>query len=197
MAKRPLHSDERALWQRLIATVEPLAPANNASHPVAEKNVERDNPKPVPKHGLVKLSGPKKSGARLAASTNGSSAKNTKPVPIAPGHLDGRWDRRLNKGVVSPDVTVDLHGHSLSAAYAHLDSALEMSVISGLRTILLITGKARADYERPGTGRGAIRAAVTDWLAVSRHSSHISAVRNAHPRHGGSGALYIILRRAR
>ena len=32
------------------------------------------------------------------------------------------------------------------------------------------------------------------WLAASRHARHISAVRNAHPRHGGAGALYIMLK---
>ncbi|WP_367947133.1 Smr/MutS family protein [Sphingopyxis sp. BSNA05] len=46
-------------------------------------------------------------------------------------------------------------------------------------------------------GRGAIRAAIADWLAASRHASHIATVRRAHPRHGGAGALYIILRRRR
>jgi DNA-nicking Smr family endonuclease len=45
--------------------------------------------------------------------------------------------------------------------------------------------------------RGAIRATIGDWLAASRHSSQIAAVRNAHPRHGGLGALYIVLRRRR
>jgi len=38
---------------------------------------------------------------------------------------------------------------------------------------------------------------VGDWLAASRHAADIAAVRGAHPRHGGAGALYIILRRRR
>jgi DNA-nicking Smr family endonuclease len=59
--------------------------------------------------------------------------------------------------------------------------------------LLLVTGKPR----EPGSDRGAIRAAVGDWLAASRHADHIAAVRGAHPRHGGAGALYIVLRRAR
>ena len=61
--------------------------------------------------------------------------------------------------------------------------------------MLLITGKPpRPDSERPHA-RGAIREAVGDWLASSRHADRIAAVRNAHPRHGGQGALYIVLRR--
>ena len=60
--------------------------------------------------------------------------------------------------------------------------------------LLLITGKPRAGgHER----RGAIRAAVGDWLAASRHAADIAAVRGAHPRHGGAGALYIVLRKRR
>ena len=42
-----------------------------------------------------------------------------------------------------------------------------------------------------------VRAAVGDWLAASPHASHIAAVRNAHPRHGGAGAIYLILKRGR
>ena len=42
-----------------------------------------------------------------------------------------------------------------------------------------------------------IAAAIGDWLAGSRHAGRIAAVRGAHPRHGGAGALYIVLRRNR
>ncbi|MEG3125600.1 Smr/MutS family protein [Sphingomonas sp. GB1N7] len=109
--------------------------------------------------------------------------------------LDGSWDKKLSRGLVSPDCSIDLHGHNLSTAHATLDGALEQSIRMGDRVILLVTGKPpRAESERPHA-RGAIRAAVGDWLAGSRHASAIAAVRGAHPRHGGAGALYIILRR--
>jgi DNA-nicking Smr family endonuclease len=64
-----------------------------------------------------------------------------------------------------------------------------------VRVLLVVTGRPpRADAAGP-TRRGLIRAAIGDWLAVSRHASRIAAIRNAHPRHGGAGALYLILRR--
>jgi DNA-nicking Smr family endonuclease len=111
--------------------------------------------------------------------------------------LDGGWDRRLTKGVVAPDDVVDLHGHTLASAHAMLDARLGQAVARGDRVVLLVTGKPpRPESERPHA-RGAIRAAVADWLHSSRHAGHIAAVRNAHPRHGGAGALYLILRRAR
>ena len=68
----------------------------------------------------------------------------------------------------------------------------------GMRTILLVTGKSRpvAAADR-GASRGVIRAKVLDWLAASSHHTAIAAVRRAHQRHGGDGALYIVLKRER
>ncbi|WP_414714075.1 Smr/MutS family protein [Sphingomonas sp.] len=137
-----------------------------------------------------------------------SDAKPTpQPLPVREGSkkgegsrsantLDGSWDRQLSRGLVAPESAIDLHGHSLASAYDRLDRGLEQAIAQGDRVLLLVTGKPpRAESERPHV-RGAIRAAVGDWLAGSRHAGRIAAVRNAHPRHGGSGALYIVLRRA-
>jgi DNA-nicking Smr family endonuclease len=93
-------------------------------------------------------------------------------------------------------LSVDLHGHNLSAAYDLLDRKLEAAIAMEARVVLLITGKPPSDDRRP-VSRGAIRSAVGDWLAASRHAANIAAVRGAHPRHGGLGALYIVLRRRR
>ena len=48
-----------------------------------------------------------------------------------------------------------------------------------------------------GSKRGAIRAKVLDWLAASSHGAAIASIRTAHIRHGGEGALYLVLKRAR
>ena len=107
------------------------------------------------------------------------------------GRQSGCYDQGLSR-------TLFAHGYSLSSAHGRLDSALELSIAAGHRAILLITGKPRSYEQRSREGgRGAIRAAIADWLAASRHAPFIAAVRRAHPRHGGSGALYIILRRRR
>ncbi|PHR19518.1 MAG: DNA mismatch repair protein MutS [Sphingopyxis sp.] len=186
MADRPLTAGEKALWQKFIESVEPLDQAR----------VKRMENLPVAKRSRD-LSGPitaESFGEKPAAAV---PLRDQKPVLTRHG-LDGGWDRRLAKGMVQPDVTVDLHGYTLSSAHGRLDSALELSIAAGHRAILLITGKARNDDERRREGgRGAIRAAISDWLAASRHHAHIATVRRAHPRHGGAGALYIILRRRR
>lgn len=170
------------MWQALIATVQPLE--RKLSTPPA------DFP-PKPKtHAVVALS-PKRPKPAVAI------VRPVTPTPRQHGNLDGHWDRRLTKGGVQPDVTIDLHDHGLASAHRRLDDALALSVAAGHRALLLVTGRERGHDRASGQGRGAIRAAVADWLAASRHARHIAAVRNAHPRHGGDGALYIILKKGR
>lgn len=197
---RPLSSDEAALWARVLETVRPLR--------VAPKPVEKIVPRAAPVATVVGKPAkptammPADLASRLRAKRPEGKAPAFRPPPpkpvapkAAPNTLDGSWDKKLARGLVSPDCAIDLHGHNLSTAYATLDGALEQSIRMGDRVVLLVTGKPpRAESERPHA-RGAIRAAIGDWLAGSRHASAIAAVRGAHPRHGGAGALYIILRR--
>ena len=120
------------------------------------------------------------------------------PPPRAPANtLDGGWDKRIAKGMIMPDSSIDLHGHTLASAHALLDQGLDRAIQRGDRVLLLVTGKPpRPESERPHA-RGAIRAAVADWIGASRHADAIAAVRGAHPRHGGQGALYLVLRRGK
>ncbi|MGN6357503.1 MAG: Smr/MutS family protein [Novosphingobium sp.] len=122
-----------------------------------------------------------------------------KSRPLANRTLDGTWDRKLSGGTIQPDFTLDLHGHTLDSAHARLDHGLTQALAQGARVLLLITGKSRPsdDHASRGERRGAIRAKVLDWLALGPHASKIAAVRQAHPRHGGAGALYIVLKRPR
>ncbi len=182
---RRLSDGEKALWGRVIASVAPLHKAR---------------PKPAEKPVALSVSPPvKKTAPKLAkplSSPLATPIKVPQPQPAAAkGGLDGSWDRRIDKGAIIPDVTVDLHGSGLSSAYARLDGALEQAIAHNMRVILLVTGKARSHDRTSGEGRGAIASVVRDWLAASRHGASIAAVRSAHPRHGGMGALYIMLRR--
>jgi DNA-nicking Smr family endonuclease len=99
---------------------------------------------------------------------------------------------------MAPDFTLDLHGCTLDQAHARLDSGLAQAKAMGTRLVLLITGKPRpVDPADRGTKRGAIRAKVIDWLAAGPHGQDIAAIRAAHRRHGGEGALYLVMKRKR
>ncbi|QDP18792.1 Smr/MutS family protein [Sphingomonas xanthus] len=173
---RSLSPEEAALWARVAATIRPLSrelqevPVEPAVRPAPALEVKGRVPPP-----------------------RTVSPAATKPARIQDATLDGSWDRKLSSGRVQPDRTLDLHGYSLDEAWEAIDRALSWSIAAGDRVLLLITGHERRG--EPPLQRGRIRAAVHDWLAVSRHSSAIAAVRGAHRRHGGGGSLYIILKR--
>ena len=182
---RPLHADEAQLWARVMASVRPLRPAAPTPAPVVATPAKPEKP-------------PKAKAIRTPMVPAPPPLAKAPPRAPRPGvTLDGGWDKRLTKGAVVPDTAIDLHGHTLASAHALLDAGLDRAIGNGDRVLLLVTGKPpRPESERPHA-RGAIRAAVQDWLMASRHAGRIAAVRGAHPRHGGQGALYIILRRSR
>ncbi len=188
MSRRGLEDQEKALWGRVIESVKPLHPVRPAA---LKKSVAVKSPPAT-------IAKPKAALRKTDAAPAAKSVPKSGPKPLIaspPSTLDGSWDRRIGKGAIIPDVSVDLHGRGLSGAYARLDGALEQAIAQRMRVILLVTGKARSHDRASGQGRGAIATVVRDWLAASRHAASISAVRNAHPRHGGTGALYIVLKR--
>jgi DNA-nicking Smr family endonuclease len=110
--------------------------------------------------------------------------------------LDSGWERRIRGGTISPDMSIDLHGHSLAGAHGRLHQALAAALARDVRVLLVVTGKPRKSARAGGEpGRGAIRAEIGHWLDTSPYADRIASVRIAHPRHGGTGALYVILRR--
>ena len=170
---RRLTAHERALWARVAASVKPLpGKAAPALIPVATPAAAA----PVPPVLM-----PKPAPAKVP------SAK-PKPHPLG-APLDGSWDRQISRGRLSPDRVVDLHGHNLADAHATLSAAILAG--DGTRVILVITGKGRPD--RPAR----IRAELMHWLERPDLRPHVASLRAAHPRHGGGGAFYIILRRAK
>ncbi|MEG3165086.1 Smr/MutS family protein [Sphingomonas sp. PB2P19] len=192
MAGRPLNPDEAQLWAKVMATVRPMRAVSGVAH-IPEKPAPVGKtipPPPAPLHGVKPV-------VRMPVRMAAKPAARVLPKPITQSTLDGGWDKKLVRGAVIPDSSIDLHGHTLASAHAMLDTGLGRAIARGDRVLLLVTGKPpRPESERPHA-RGAIRAAVADWLAGSRHADAIAAVRGAHPRHGGQGALYIILRRER
>lgn len=178
---RSLSAEESELWSRVTATIRPL------SRKVIETGQESGGAgrTPAPPPPRPSATPPRPVRPAAADQAHAHSAKT----------LDSGWDRRLRSGSVEPDRVLDLHGLNLDQAWSAIDRGLEQAIASGQRVILLITGHARPGV--PPVQRGKIRAAVHDWLAVSRHASRIAAVRGAHRRHGGGGSLYIILRRNR
>lgn len=190
---RGLSREEAELWSRVAQTVKPLNPPRKGERSRREAVVEWTEPL---KSGLdVKARArPLRQPAGLPAPRSGDD--RPKPRPLDRHGLDGSWERKLARAELQPDFTLDLHGHGLDAAHARLDHGLAQAVAMGARLVLVIAGKPRlAEAADRGNARGAIRAKLLDWLAHGSHASRIAAVRGAHRKHGGAGAVYVVLRR--
>jgi len=190
---RRLTREEQALWRKLAETVTPL-----------ERRKARELPKPSPAPTVAEtpqVPQPELEAA-LARAKSPTVKSDTRPPPPRARDdrtgLDGTWERRIGKGDLVPDFSLDLHGSTLDQAYSRLMHGLAQARARGARVVLVVTGKPRpAESADRGSARGAIRAKIVDWLGASEHSGSIAAIRTAHRRHGGAGALYVVLKKRR
>jgi DNA-nicking Smr family endonuclease len=197
---RGLSPEESALWQKVAATVRPLhrkiLPTRGEA---AARSADGGGSPQITQVAATPPPPPKRIKGRIPPPPPPPPPRAEPLRPFDRHGLDSSWDRKLAKAAIAPDFTLDLHGHTLETAHTRLDQGLTQAYALGARLVLLITGRPRPsdDHASRGERRGAIRAKVLDWLAAGPHASRIAAVRGAHPRHGGAGALYIVLKRAR
>jgi DNA-nicking Smr family endonuclease len=172
--------EERALWHHVVRDARPLrlGAAPDAGEP---------SPAKPP------------AGTQVAPA---ASAKPPSPVIAAPprppasGRLDASGpvdlDRRtwlkLRRGLHPIDARLDLHGLSQAEAHARLTGFLASAQQRGNRCVLVITGRGL----RHG---GTLRAMTPRWLDEAPNRPRVLSYAQAQLRHGGEGALYVLLRR--
>ena len=126
--------------------------------------------------------------ALLAVPTTSISPKKPKPHP---DRLDDTTHRKLAKGRLALSGRIDLHGLTQGEAHGLLHSFLYRAHASGMRHVLVITGKG-ASFGSDGI----LRQAVPHWFATPSFRPLVSAYEFAHRAHGGDGAIYVRLRRS-
>lgn len=203
---RGLSEDEAAAWARLAATVVPLNPPLLREEDRAKRSERAVTAKPKREVTLPEPASPPPTRSTSRGPANNAAVGSASALPDDRSSrsgedrngLDSHWERRLRAGTVSPDFTLDLHEHTLDAAYQRLLGGLDMARETGARMVLVIAGRERPVPAADRSGqRGAIRAKLLDWLASSRHAGAIASIRKAHRRHGGDGALYVIIKKTR
>ncbi|WP_108788827.1 Smr/MutS family protein [Erythrobacter sp. Alg231-14] len=196
---RGLSVEEAEAWSRLAESVTPM-PGRMTGDRAVPKTALQPMPGVAGQKPLKQMRAPK-TIAKPPPKSPPKIQPQQKPAVSARrvfnSQLDGHWNRKLKSGQIAPDYTLDLHGHTLDSAYDRITSGLDQARAMGARVVLVIAGRERpSDPADRGSKRGAIRAKLLDWLAASHHADAIAAVRRAHIRHGGEGALYLVLRRA-
>ena len=141
----------------------------------------------------------KKTGnVQLQRTARAESAKDKTGYVTSPANLampvyagiDRRSAKKIQQGKMALEARIDLHGLSQLQAHQRLQNFIYRSVETGLRTVLVITGKGKA-------GRGVLRENVPQWLSEPPLNEVIIAFGPSQPQDGGAGALYVRLKRAR
>ena len=185
--RRGLTGEERELWQTVARTAVPLRPAEAVPEPVPAAAPEE------PQVAAAEADRPRRS--------SGSPSRPPAAPPRAhpPLHpIEKRTISRLARGSIEIDARIDLHGMTQLAAHERLHRFLRDAQAGGARVVLVITGKGRPGDDGAGTAseRGVLRRRVPQWLAEPGIRSIVLGFDEARG-HGGSGALYVRLRKAR
>jgi len=175
---RRLTERERTLWAQVTRALTPLQRPSSA--------VETSTPASPPPDAHPK---PPQPPGRTGPPPRPAVA-DAKPAPVP--RLNRRLKQRLGRGRIAIDACIDLHGLTQAEAFGQLTAFLRRARREGARIVLVITGKG---VMGAGDGRGVLRRQVPLWLSSAGLREGVIAFAPAHAEHGGSGALYVRLRR--
>jgi DNA-nicking Smr family endonuclease len=199
--KGGLSPEDEELWRYTARSLEPLKRPKSRVHSAGSGTGE-DQPA---------VFAPKSADGLTKVALNGTMPA-TKPTPVSPskrvvkelGTFDPRHARKLRRGHLEIEGRIDLHGMRQSEAHAALSRFLISSAAQGKRWVLVITGKGtpagrsnESEWHRPfdEPQRGVLKRNVPHWLAEPDLRSIVVSYTEAAVEHGGSGALYVHLRR--
>lgn len=130
---------------------------------------------------------------------NGRSAPPLVPHASALGHdkgIEPRLGRKLRRGHIPIDGTIDLHGLRQDEAHAALCRFIAARHARGDRTLLVITGMG---LKKTGWGqieqKAVLRSMLPIWLREKTLAPLVAGWQQAAREHGGEGAFYVRLKR--
>jgi DNA-nicking Smr family endonuclease len=179
--RRSLSEEERALWESVAKQTKPLRKKPRAAKAQVDAHAAEAPAAAKPAASSAKPLAPAKP---LRATPE--------PPPLAP---IGRRERsHLSRGKKQIDARLDLHGMTQTRAHHALSGFLHRAHSDGLTFVLIITGKGKIGAE---SERGVLRRQVPQWLSLPEFRTLVVGFEEAHIGHGGEGALYVRIRRAR
>lgn len=178
--RRGLSEEDRELWELVAKQVKPLRKPRATKVQTAPRT-EPSTTVPVAKPAPSPRPSPQAAAPRP-----------TKPAipPLAP--LGKRERTKLSRGRSEIEARLDLHGMTQMRAHRALTGFLHRAHHDGLTFVLVITGKGRSGGES-----GVLRRQVPEWLSLPELRAFVVGFEEAAISHGGEGALYVRIRRAR
>ena len=180
MSRRRLSPEEERLWKKVADTATPIE-RGKSSLPFEKPKTK---PKPPARPPYV---------PPLFQVGEKSKASTAIPAPEKPIRMDRKAFTRMKRGKTSPDARIDLHGMTAATAHTALIAFLLRAHAEQKRLVLVITGKGR--QQDNGAPMGILKRQVPHWLEQPPLRQIVLQTAEAHQRHGGSGAIYVYLRR--
>jgi DNA-nicking Smr family endonuclease len=189
--KRVLSREELELWAHITRHDAPLVRARAAA-PAFQGTADVPlSPSPSQKPAV----------ATPAASKPPLPPAKRKPAAPRPEPFDSRAAKRIARGRREIGARLDLHGMRQQDAYAALRRFLARCQAEGHRHVLIITGKGGGTEPEEGREfwngeqRGVLRRLVPLWLSEPSFRLHVVSFTESALKHGGSGALYVTIRK--
>lgn len=177
-----LAPQDRLLWERVCRTITPLHDKRLSS---ISENIANINDK---KQCIIQAP------LRVQENQQRSTIIKKEKRVVTQAHKIHFFDhvahRKISQGRYPLEARLDLHGYMQEEAYFFLKKFLQSSQQSGLRYVLVITGKGRSIGSD-----GALYRFVPYWLSTPAFQYYVHAFEQAARQHGGKGALYVWLRR--
>jgi DNA-nicking Smr family endonuclease len=105
--------------------------------------------------------------------------------------LDRRIVERLRDGEYAVQAHLDLHGMVRSEAKPALEHFILQARRAGKRCVLVVHGRGLHSKDQIPVLKGSVQV----WLSRGRIAREVIAFATARPHDGGSGAVYVLLRR--
>ena len=179
MSDFPLSEDDKALFRQVMQGVKPLRSGNKAQTLPTPKTPPSPPTKPRDPQRLEHFLS---DDCRDPVTTHSILCYSRSE--LAPK----QW-RQLKSGQLPWVTSLDLHGLSTEGARRALCDFIEGQDSLGHRCLLIIHGKGSHHGEAP-----VLKNHVNQWL---RQIPNVLAFHSAIDRHGGTGAIYLLLKRRR
>lgn len=112
--------------------------------------------------------------------------------------IDANTMRRFKREEYGVEAKLDLHGFTEDRAYDAVFNFITSSYLAKKRCVLIITGKGSFhENEDVFAPKGVLKDRVPQWLKTDELKQLILTYIHPSEKLGGSGALYILLRRNR
>jgi len=176
--KTPTNDDDANLFRDLMDDVKPISQdkIDPDSLPKTSKPVRRE-----------------KSSRKLSAFGELeyiSAVGSDEVLSFARNGVQPKLMSKLKKGQFPIESKIDLHGATVNEAGAKLQHALGIAIDNEQRCVLVVHGRGKGSFDN----KPAIKSHVNQWL---QESTDVLAFHSAQSQHGGTGAVYVLLKRKR